>query len=116
MNFPHLSLSTNEKIGLVSNLTTMLTAGIPILEAVDSLAEDAKGNVKIVLHELQTDLAQGNRVNTTFAKFPRTFDAVTVSLIKAAEEAGTLSRILKDLKTDIQKQAEFSDKIKGALM
>ena len=41
-----ITLKNNEKIGLISNLSTMLTAGIPIMEAVVSLLEDAKGNQK----------------------------------------------------------------------
>ncbi|KKU23345.1 MAG: Type II secretion system protein [Microgenomates group bacterium GW2011_GWA1_46_15] len=115
MNTHAIFLSTNEKIGLMSNLSTMLTAGIPILEAVDSLELDAKGNTKIVLQELRTDLNEGERVYSTMSKFPRVFDKVMVSLVKASEEAGTLNQILKDLKESIKKEAEFTDKIKSAL-
>ncbi len=86
MNGNRLYLSTNEKIGFISNLETMLSAGIPILEAVNSLETDAKGNVKKVLSTLQADLSEGKRVNTTLAKFPRVFNEVTVSLVRAAEE------------------------------
>ena len=115
MNTRTIFLSTNEKIGLMSNLSTMLTAGIPILEAVDSLELDAKGSTKIVLQELRTDLNEGERVYSTMSKFPRVFDKVMVSLVKASEEAGTLNQILKDLKESIKKEAEFTDKIKSAL-
>ncbi len=115
MNQSSLYISTSEKIGLISNLSTMLTAGIPILEAVDSIQEDAKGNLGKILNELHTDLAGGKRIYTTFAKFPRVFDKVTVSLVKASEEAGTLSQILKDLTNSFQKDAEFSDQIRSAL-
>lgn len=114
-NHNQIYLSPDEKIALVSNLSTMLIAGIPILEAVVSLLEDAKGNSKIILEELRADLVEGKRVNTTMAKFPRVFDKVTVNLVKASEEAGTLEQILKDLKESIKKDAEFSDKIRGAL-
>ncbi|HZZ98691.1 MAG TPA: type II secretion system F family protein [Candidatus Saccharimonadia bacterium] len=115
MNTNSVYLSTSEKIGLISNLSTMLTAGIPILEAVDSLEADAKGNTKIVLQQMHADLNSGDRVFSTFSKFPRVFDKVTVSLVKASEEAGTLSQILKDLKDSIKKDANFTDKIKSAL-
>lgn len=93
----------------------MLSAGISILETVDSLLEDAKGSQKKMLEVLRDDLIQGKRVYISFSKFPRVFDKVTVNLIKAAEEAGTLDKTLKDLKASIKKEAEFSDKIKGAL-
>lgn len=46
MGQSRVKLSTNDKVALIGNLSTMLTAGIPILEAVDSLAKDVKGNQK----------------------------------------------------------------------
>jgi type II secretory pathway component PulF len=110
-----LRISSTDKLALVSNLATMLTAGIPILEVVDSLLEDAKGNQKKLLDSLKSDLTQGNHVADAFAKFPRVFDKITVNLIRASEEAGTLDITLIDLKSSIRKDAEFSDKIKGAL-
>lgn len=110
-----LRISSADKLGLVSNLATMLSAGIPILEVVDSLLEDAKGNPKKLLESLKADLSQGNHVSDAFAKFPKIFDKITVNLIKASEEAGTLDVTLSDLKTSIKKDAEFSDKIKGAM-
>lgn len=111
----NLRLSTSDKLGLVSNLATMLAAGIPILEVVDSLLEDAKGNQRKFLESLKADLSQGNHVADAFAKFPKIFDKITVNLIKASEEAGTLDVTLEDLKSSIKKDSEFSDKIRGAL-
>lgn len=108
-------ISTSEKLGLVSNLATMLSAGIPILEVVDSLLEDAKGNQKRLLESLKADLSQGNHIADAFLKFPKIFDKITVNLIRASEEAGTLDITLTDLKSSIKKDAEFSDRIKGAL-
>lgn len=115
MNFKKTRLSTSEKLGLISNLSTMLAAGIPILETIDSLLEDSKGNHKKVLESIREDLIQGNHVSTAFAKFPEVFDKVNINLIKAAEEAGTLDVTLRDLKDNIKKETEFKDKIKAAL-
>lgn len=110
-----LRISNTEKLGLISNMATMLTAGIPILEVVDSLLEDAKGNQKKLLDSLKADLTQGNHVSDALSRFPKIFDKITVNLIKASEEAGTLDVTLADLKDSIKKDAEFSDKIRGAL-
>lgn len=112
----HISLSTNERISMVSNMSTMLAAGIPILETVNSLVDDARGNVKKFLNVLRDDLIQGNHLYVTFAKFPQIFNKVSVNVIKASEEAGALEIALKDLKENIKKEAEFSDKIKSAMI
>lgn len=115
MRFENITLSDSEKISFVSNLSTMLSAGVSILELVNSLLEDAKGSQKKILETLRDDLTQGNRLYSSFAKFPAVFDQVTVNIIRAAEEAGTLEITLKDLKENIKKEIEFSDKVKSAL-
>jgi type II secretory pathway component PulF len=116
MNTKNLSLSGNEKITMISNMYTMLSAGIPILETIDSLLQDAKGNQKKVLQTLREDLGQGQHVYFTFAKFPRIFDKVIVNIVKASEGAGTLDVTLKDLTGSIRREMEFNDKIKSALI
>ena len=94
----------------------MLSAGIPILEVVNSLLEDAKSGQKEVLTALRDDITQGRQIHTSFAKFPRVFDKVTVNVILASEKAGTLDVTLKDLKDSIRKQIEFNDKVKSAFL
>jgi type IV pilus assembly protein PilC len=109
------SLSKKDKLALVSNLGTMLNAGIPIVEAVDSLISDSKGNQKKILIVLKEDLNQGKKISQSFSKFPKAFDPVTVNLIKAAEQSGNLSDTLKELVIGIKKDMEFSEKIRGAI-
>lgn len=116
MNFNRVTIGSSEKIGLIGNLATMLSSGIPILDAVDSLLEDARGGQKKILETMRDDLIQGEHIHVTLAKFPRVFDRVTVSVIRASEEAGTLDITLKDLRGTIQKEMEFSDKVKTALI
>lgn len=111
-----VSLSTSEKITLLSNLSTMLGAGIPILEAINSSLEDTKGHPKKILETLRADLMQGKSLYDSFGQFPRVFDKVTLNLIKASEEAGTLETTLQDLRQHIQKEMEFMDKIKFAMI
>lgn len=111
-----ISLSNDEKLVLVGNLGTMLASGISIIESVESLAEDSKGNLLYILTSLKLDLEQGLQVYESLGKYTRIFDGVTVSIIKAAEESGTLDKALKDLRNTLIKELEFKDKIKGAMM
>lgn len=109
------ALSGNDRLNLISNLGTMLSAGIPILEAVDSLLVETKGNSQEVLESLKKDLNQGKTIAESFERFPQTFNPVTVNLIRAAEEAGTLETTLKDLVENSKKEIETADKIKAGL-
>ena len=110
------TISNSEKLSLISNIGTMLEAGIPILEVVDSMLEETKGGQKIILENLKADLNQGKTIANSFEKFPKVFNPVIINLIRAAEESGTLDATLKDITENIKKEAEFSDKIKAALV
>jgi type II secretory pathway component PulF len=111
-----VSLKNSDKMALIGSMATMLTAGIPILDVVSSLLEDSKGGQQKILVALRDDLMQGKHVYATFSRFPKVFNSVTVSVIKASEEAGTLDVTLRDLKATTQKDIEFNDKVKSAMV
>ncbi len=108
-------ISAQEKLYLISNLGTLIASGIPIIEAIDSLVDDSKGQIRKLLLVLKDDLNQGKTIAESFARSPKAFDPVTINLIKASEEAGTLETTLKDISTSVAKDLEFSGKVKGAL-
>lgn len=112
---PEATLQKKDQLELISNLATMLAAGIPIFEAVDSLREESKGAIRKVLNILHDSLAEGHPLSHGMEKLPRVFDPVTVSLIKAAEESGTLEQTLKDLTLSIKKEQAFNDQLKSSL-
>lgn len=116
LNNETLSVKNSDKLALLGNLSTMISAGIPILETIDSLLEDSRGNAKKVLEIIREDMIQGRHLYSSFAKFPNIFDKVTVNVLRASEEAGTLDITLKDLKAQIQKEMEFNDKVKAAMI
>jgi len=111
-----LSLSSSEKLNIIENLGTLLSAGIPILESVDSLLEETKGNTTKILETLKEDLNQGKTIAYSLTRHPKAFDPITVNLIKAAEEAGTLETALKDLTQSIKKDIDFANQVKGSMV
>lgn len=115
MKSERLTLSSGDKLSLFSNLSTMVNAGLTTAEAISSLLDDATGNMKLVLSGIAADINQGQPLHVALAKYPKIFDTVTVAIIKAAEESGTFDIVLKDVKTTVKKDIEFTDKIKSAL-
>lgn len=95
---------------------TMLGAGVPILEVVNSLLEDTVGNQRKLLSKLRDDLAQGKKVADSLASYPDIFDNITINLLRASEEAGTLETTLRDLRDHTQAQMEFIDKVRFAML
>ncbi len=110
------ALTSREKLDIISSLGTLLKSGIPILDAVESLIDESRGNEKKILVNLRDDLNQGKNIADTFSKYPKAFDPVTVNLLKAAEEAGTLDASLDDLIINTKKDIDLQDKVKAALL
>lgn len=115
MSTSNVSFSPKDKLNFFSNFATMLSAGIPILETMDALADGSKGNQAKIFTAIREDLVQGKHLYEAMAKFPMAFDIVTVNIIKASEEAGTLETTLKDIRIEIKKDMEFNDRVKSAL-
>src|SRR6476659_2420180 len=113
---PKLKLNNKDKLVLFADLNTMLGAGIPILEAIESLASDAKGSLHKVLIELRRSLNNGENLARAMSRFPRAFEPVTVNLIRAAESGGTLEETLQDIVRTTKKQAAFSTSLKTAMI
>ncbi|HYK08688.1 MAG TPA: type II secretion system F family protein [Candidatus Eisenbacteria bacterium] len=111
----NISFSTKDKLNFFSNFGTMLSAGIPILETMEALMEGSKGNQAKIFTAIREDLIQGKHLYEAMANFPKAFDLVTVNIIKASEEAGTLETTLKDIRIEIKKDMEFNDRVKSAL-
>lgn len=114
MQTSSIHISTNDKIALMSNLATMLKAGISIIDAIDSLMEDAKGSQKVLLQTIKEDINQGIHLHESLAKFPQIFNKVSLNIVHASEEAGTLDSTLRELAENYRKQQEFMDHVRGA--
>lgn len=108
-------INGKEKLSFIENLGTMLGSGIPILEALTSLEEESKGNLKKLYSNIYKDISQGTPLSDSVSKFERGFDPVTINLIKAAEQSGNLDSALNDLAEHIKKDMEFLSKVKSAL-
>jgi|GEM_PF-1038054 len=111
-----LHLKARDRLSLLSDFSTMLSAGIPILEAVESLEIDAKGNMRQVLAILHKSLNNGQPLSSALEKLPRSFDAITINLVRAAEAGGTLEETLHDIVTNTKKELAFSDQLRTTMI
>jgi type II secretory pathway component PulF len=113
-NIKHLSLS--EKIMFTSELEVLLSSGIPILEALNSIEANAS-NLK--LKKLCTTIVQSIMSGNTFAQalklhYSSAFGSVYCGLIKAGEDSGELEIVLDRMLVLLRKQENIKGKIVGA--
>lgn len=111
-----IHVSEKDKQAMITNLATMLNAGIPILEAIDALMADSKGGMRTLLKLIQHTLDEGKPLSHAFEQAPKVFDPVTINLIKSAEEGGSLDTSLTELATNLKRQAAFRDRLRSSLI
>ena len=111
-----IQLKGRDKLSLFSDMSTMLTAGIPIAEIIESLQSDARGKMKRVLTVLRSSITNGEPLSKGMEHFPKTFDPVTLNTLRAAEAGGTLEETLQDIVRTLKKELAFSSTIRTAMI
>jgi type IV pilus assembly protein PilC len=109
-------VSKNDIVNFTRQLSTMVTAGLPLTEALQILEVQAKPVLKKLLAAVRRDVEGGMTLAKALEKHPSAFSTVYISLIKAGESAGVLDQVLHRLADTLEKQKEFASKTKGALI
>jgi type IV pilus assembly protein PilC len=97
-------------------LATMLTAGIPMVQAFEivGVGHDKLSMQKLIL-SIKQDIETGNSLHQSLAKHPLYFDDLFVNLVEAGEHAGALEAVLEKVATYKEKTEALKKKIKKAL-
>ena len=110
-------VSTSEIVGFTRQLSTMISAGLPITDAWVILEKQAKNkHFARVLSEVVADVEGGTSLSGAFAKHPKIFDVIYIKLIEAGETGGVLDKILNKLAESLEKEREFKSKTRGAFI
>jgi len=108
---------TAEDIAIFSRqLATMLTAGIPMVQAFEiiGVGHDKPSMQKLVL-AIKQDIETGNALHVALGKHPLYFDDLYTNLVEAGEHAGALETVLDKIATYKEKTEALKKKIKKAL-
>jgi len=97
-------------------LATMLTAGIPLVQAFEivGVGHDKPAMQKLIL-AIKADIESGTALHEALKKHPLYFDDLYVNLVEAGEQAGALESLLDKVATYKEKTEALKKKIKKAL-
>lgn len=97
-------------------LAAFIRAGIPILEAIDTFAEEAGNKVfREALSGIGTALRRGETFSAAVGAHGRIFPRFYVDMLKAAELTGRLDSVLDQLSRYIERDLEARRKIRSAM-
>jgi len=120
MNLPTFSkkpkLLEAEKLTVIESLSIMLSAGIPILEALDSIAEDIPNKrARVVVTGLSQGIGSGKSLAESMEGYPETFDPVLINIIRSGEVGGKLDEVLSQVAGNLKANMETVNNIRSAL-
>lgn len=105
-----------QELAVVSRqLSTLVNAGVNVLEAVSDVAVMVQNAYfSSVLLKISEDVRGGSNFSDALAKYPKIFDNTFVSMVAVGEKSGKLAKVLSDLASHIENSVKLRRKIKSA--
>ena len=117
-NFSFFSSIGYSKLSLISRqLSTLVNSGIPVDQALDSVSEQIDSpRIGNKLRQVSLKVKSGYKLSESLEDHPESFDRLYCSLIKAGESSGELGVILEKTSDLLEKRANMTQEITGALV
>ncbi|MBN2024882.1 MAG: type II secretion system F family protein [Pirellulales bacterium] len=97
-------------------MADLLRSGVPILRTIDVLRQQTShGALSAVLERIHHHVEQGATLAEAMARFPRVFDEMSVSMIRAGNEGGFLEEALARVAQFTEAQEDFRKRTIGAV-
>jgi len=109
-------VSTDEMVVFTRQLATMIGAGIPLLEALEILAEQVENRgFSAVISNCVDRVRSGSDLSAALGEHPGVFPDIYVNMIRAGEASGQLDEILNRLAEYQEATARLKREIKAAM-
>ena len=110
-------IKSEDIVVFTRQFATMIDAGIPILQALEAMSEQASNSsFKQTIDMIREDIQLGNSLSVSFAKHPKTFDSLYVNMLRVGETGGILSTILDRVALYLEKTEKLKQKVKAAMI
>ncbi|MBI2932046.1 MAG: type II secretion system F family protein [Planctomycetes bacterium] len=113
---PRVRVKTKDIAVVTRQLSTMISAGIPLLESMEILHEQAADpGFKGVLDTVIERVRSGTDFSSALAEHPKVFTNIYVNMVKAGEAGGQLDTILNRLADYLENIEEIKREVRAAL-
>jgi len=98
------------------HLSQLLSAGVPLLTALEELIkQETQKSVRTALEQMRSRVDQGDALSDAMAACSGLFGPDYIATVRAGEASGELSRALRQQATNLQWQADLSERLKTVL-
>jgi type IV pilus assembly protein PilC len=103
-------------VNFTRQLSTMIGAGLPLTDALSILQMQVPPALQSKVADILRSIEGGSTFADALNHHTETFSRVYIALVRAGEAAGVLDTILIRLADTLEKQREFREKTKGAMI
>jgi type II secretory pathway component PulF len=103
-------------VGFSSELATLISVGVPLVEALETLSQQYQGKSKSILLHLKDDVSSGRSIADAMKRQPEVFDSLTIKMLEVGQNTGNLDEILRQVSEFKRRSHEFKDRVLSALL
>ena len=116
MRLQNAKVKQGELILFTTQLSVMLDSGVVLSDALDAIAEQAGNEVfRTIIMSVSDGVKNGETLSSMMCRYPRVFNPMFISMVRASEASGTMAQMLNVLTGYLTFEAETRKRIKGAL-
>jgi type IV pilus assembly protein PilC len=110
-------ISLAERVIFTKQLSTMIGANIPIVQALDILIQQTeKPSIKEKFSRVYKSVESGISLSEAFKKEGGLLNEIQINLMMAGEKSGNLTEMLQKIAEDLEKSKKLRGKVSGALI
>lgn len=115
--FGRSGISTTELSTMTSQLSTLINAGIPMIEALTAMIDQVENETaRVVLAEVRDKVNEGDSLGKAMEGYPHIFDDLYVNMVKAGEQSGALDVVLLRLTEYTEASVRLKGKVISAMI
>ncbi|MFT5494699.1 MAG: type IV pilus assembly protein PilC [Kiritimatiellia bacterium] len=97
-------------------LSTLLRTGVPIIRAMEILADQSESRrLKQLTIKMQKDLQDGGSLSSVMSNYPDVFNTLYIGMVYAGENSGAMPKVLERLTYIIEHEHKVKSDVKAAL-
>lgn len=110
------SLKQKDFTVFLRQFSTLIEAGILLVDAIELLAEQTESPaLKEALENIVEEISEGSTLSESMSKYPALFPELLIQMIKTGEVSGKLQDVLDQMATYYEKQYQLRQKVSTAL-
>ena len=110
-------VSFNTVVDFTRQLSTMVTAGLPLIDGLSILSrQETNGQFKSIIETIMGRIRGGETFAKSLGAYPAHFNQMYVSLVEAGERSGKLDSVLERIADTLEKQRTFRSRVKTAMV